>query len=142
MDAAEQAALTYAHTQHFDQVVELWQRKGRFIPESVVGGLRRYVVNRIPTGGFLRAVLENDLMEAMGRADDLNREYLDNIVQFCNEALPWVCWGSQAKCNEWLYSTEEGEDESALNDDTPDLDGMPILPELLEWVGRNLADPS
>ena len=32
-------------------------------------GLRRYLVDRIETGGFLRCVLENDLLGAASRAD-------------------------------------------------------------------------
>lgn len=75
------------------------------IPEDIRRGLERYVKERIPTGHFLRAVLENDLTEAFGRADLDNREALFDIVQYVYNELPMTCWGSKDKVNEWLKET-------------------------------------
>ena len=71
-------------------------------PERVVKDLLRYSVLRIPAGGFLQAVLENNLREACGRADDFNRERLFEIVSFIYNELPSQCWGSPAKVKAWL----------------------------------------
>ena len=38
------------------------------IPRAIGVGLRHYLADRIETGGFLRAVLENDFREAVSRA--------------------------------------------------------------------------
>ena len=40
------------------------------IKQSTMDSLRRYAQHHIPTGGFLQAVLENNLMQACGRADE------------------------------------------------------------------------
>jgi len=64
------------------------------IPSNLVDALERYVKNRMPTGSFLRAVLENNLVEAVGRADSDNIRLLPEIVQYCYNNLPHNCWGS------------------------------------------------
>ena len=72
-----------------------------FIPERMIGGIRRYIENGIEPGGFLSAVLCNDLLEACGRADDENRTLIFQYVQFFYCCAPSECWGSPAKFNAW-----------------------------------------
>lgn len=72
------------------------------VPAHTIGAIDRYVKNRIPTGGFLRAVLENDLREAMGRADSINRESLFDIVSYIYNECPAACWGSVENVEAWL----------------------------------------
>jgi hypothetical protein len=62
----------------------------------------RYVAERVPTGGFLKAVLENDLMEAFGRADEDNRLDLFEICSYIYNNIPNICHGSPEKVKEWL----------------------------------------
>ncbi len=85
------------------------------IPEHIHGAIKRYVMNRIEPGGFLRAVLENNFKEAAGRADHINRAALGNIAMFCVEALPMACWGSPDKVRRWLeppaIADDDGGDE-------------------------------
>lgn len=61
-----------------------------------------YVVDRRPTGGFLQAILENDLREACGRADNQNQRLIWEIVEYCWNELPPTCWGSPEKVAAWL----------------------------------------
>ena len=56
--------------------------------------LRRYADRHIETGGFLRSVLENNLMEAMGRADETSRAWLFEICSYVYNELPSPCHGS------------------------------------------------
>ena len=70
--------------------------------QNIIEALDRYVKHRIPTGGFLQAVLENDLSGALGRADDENRRDIYEIVSYCYNHIPSVCWGSPEKVKEWL----------------------------------------
>ena len=88
------------------------QRKGKMnqygAPEDVVDCLQRYVEHRMPTGGFLEAVLCNDLREACGHADNYNRHKIFEIVSYCWNELPYNCWGSPERVNNWL----EGKDEN------------------------------
>lgn len=71
------------------------------------GGMRLYIENRIPPGGFLTAVLSNNLKEACGRADSTNKYLLFEIVQWLYNEVPSVCWGSADNVQSWLNPTEE-----------------------------------
>lgn len=75
------------------------------IPQLVQDGLARYIVDRTPTGGFLRAVLENDLCEACVRADLESRAALAEIVLWLYYNAPSECWGSPERVDAWLART-------------------------------------
>ena len=42
------------------------------VPKTLIDSLERYVEHHIKPGSFLRAVLENNLVEAVSRADFIN----------------------------------------------------------------------
>lgn len=75
-------------------------------PEIVKDSLKLYVERRIPPGGFLTAVLENNLFEAFGRADLTNRHALFDITAYIYNKLPSSCWGSPEKVDNWLNGKE------------------------------------
>lgn len=58
------------------------------IPERLQGGLLRYVEHGIQPGGFLTAVITNDLSNATGRADAESLEALPLIVQWFQANYP------------------------------------------------------
>lgn len=65
-----------------------------------------YAKDRVPTGPFLKAVLENDLFGALKKADPESKE---NLVAICNWVfweLPAPCWGSPAKVANHLKTPE------------------------------------
>lgn len=72
------------------------------VPAYTMGALRRYVDEGMEPGGFLTAVLSNDLFNAIGRADGTNAAALENIVRhiYCHE--PFDCWGSKERVTAWL----------------------------------------
>ncbi len=74
------------------------------IPEYMQGGLIRYFENQIPPGNFLTAVLENDLMEAFGRADITNQDAMRSYVMWLYNAAPGRPngWSSPEAIREWL----------------------------------------
>ena len=72
------------------------------IREDVIASLKRYVEQGIPTGGFLQAVLENNLSEAFGRADENNVRVLFHICAYVYNYLPASSWGSPEKVKRWL----------------------------------------
>ena len=80
------------------------------IPKHTLGGIKRYVENRIPPGGFLTAVLENNLRKSFGQADKENREALFEIVCHCYKELPSICWGTPERVKNWLLGKNRNEE--------------------------------
>jgi len=70
--------------------------------QSIKEGLDYYAKYRVPTGSFLLAVLSNDLMEAIGRADEENRDNLFEICDYIYNHMPFECHGSPEKVKSWL----------------------------------------
>jgi len=69
---------------------------------EIKAAIDRYAKERIPTGDFLRAVLENDLFEAIGRADLGNRMDIHEICSYIYNNIPLNSWGSKKIVKEWL----------------------------------------
>lgn len=57
-------------------------------------------------GGFITAVLCNDLRESVARADGRALENLPHIVAYCHWEIPSVCWGSPEKVAEWIRTVQ------------------------------------
>lgn len=72
------------------------------LPESLRGGMRRYMENGVETGGFLKAVLENDLKAAVSRADVFNQSQIANIVGWLFNEAPVNSWGSPVDVIKWM----------------------------------------
>ncbi len=72
-----------------------------YIPAYMMGGIQRYINNGIPPGDFLTAVICNDLMEAVARADDTNIRNLPAYVAYFYNEAPSLCWGSKEKFDKW-----------------------------------------
>jgi hypothetical protein len=71
------------------------------LPHHIAGGVRRYIESGEDVGGFLRAVICNDLRQAFGRADSTNRARMYDIVQFFWHEAPAPCWGSPQSLERW-----------------------------------------
>lgn len=86
-----------------------------YIPERMMPGIRRYVESGIVPGDFLCAVIQNDLSEAVGRADDENLKNLPAYVAYFYNEVPSNCWGSKERMQEWANAhvsrQSENEDE-------------------------------
>ena len=76
------------------------------IPDTLLNGLDAYVRDRLRTGDFLKAVLENDLNEAYCRADTRSRDALPALVRYFNNCLPAPAWGSPEKVAAWLLDED------------------------------------
>lgn len=64
--------------------------------------LAMYVVEGIQPGGFLSAVLANDLFEAVARADGSNRKILPEWVRAVFNVVPTRAWGSRDAVQAWV----------------------------------------
>lgn len=71
------------------------------VPEQNRTGLAWWIVDGLQPGGFLTAVLENNLSQAFARADPINRAAMFQIVSFLYNEAPGPCWGSPEKVRAW-----------------------------------------
>lgn len=72
------------------------------LPEHIRKGFRAYIEKGQLPGGFIQAVLRNDLRESFARADDINIFRMFDIVSFMYNQAPARCWGSQADIDAWV----------------------------------------
>lgn len=89
------------------------------IPSHMRDAITLYIEQGVPAGGFLTAVLENDLRNAAGRGDDENQRALVRWVQYLYSYAPSGCWGSPEKVVAWiakggLGQTREDDDDGEL----------------------------
>jgi hypothetical protein len=74
------------------------------VPEHLRDGLLRYLEHGIAPGHFLLAVLTNDLMEAVGRADPESAAGLVSLCSYLYNETPGLCHGSPEKVAAWIYA--------------------------------------
>lgn len=72
------------------------------LPEHMQDAFRLYIEKGIPPGSFTTAVLSNDLMEAMRRADIVNRHAIFEICAFLANYAPIGCFGSPEHVSDWI----------------------------------------
>ena len=81
---------------------------GRGIPEHMCDSIAGYIVGDYKhVGGFLTAVLSNDLAGAFSKADDENRYAIDKYIRFLWNDCPSGCWGSKEAFDSWLSRDRE-----------------------------------
>ena len=96
------------------------------IPQNLRGGLRRYVSDGIPTGGFLRAVLESKSAEAHFRAIGSSLPAIPHIVDFLKNDAPPECWGTPGKVKAWTkHRGQRGPKANTPKAGTPDSELSP-----------------
>lgn len=71
------------------------------IPDDLKASIDRYVETGCPTGGFLEACIDNNLSEAVGRADERNIRLLPEIVSYLYNHCPSGCWGKAGARKAW-----------------------------------------
>lgn len=74
--------------------------------DDICESLDAYVQQRRPLGSFLQAVIENNFMEAVGRANSRNVEQLPAIAGYVYQNMPSMCHGSPARYAAWLKGPE------------------------------------
>ncbi len=72
------------------------------LPVNIKERIDRYVQQGVPLGGFLSAVLANDLFAAVTKADDDNLLNLESIVRYVYDVSPSTCHGTYAAIAKWL----------------------------------------
>ena len=72
------------------------------IPERVMQNLLAYVKGEEAPGGFLYAVLCNDLFRSIGRADEEIKPLIPLLVHYIHWELPGNCHGSPEIVKAWM----------------------------------------
>lgn len=71
------------------------------------GAIDDYVATGHPVGNFLEALLSNDLIEAVGQADNSNIILLPVYCRYLYNECPSQCHGSPEKYKAWLEGGAE-----------------------------------
>jgi len=71
-------------------------------PEEARGTMDRFTDKGTPPGGFIRAVLANDLTGAFETADDINSANMKAIVSYAYCHVPYAARGSYEKVAAWI----------------------------------------
>ena len=77
------------------------------IPPNIKQAIDDYVEHGYEPGGFTTAVLANDLMEAMKRADLDSRYNLFAIVYYVYMHTPANCHGSYEIVRDWIAAKKQ-----------------------------------
>lgn len=87
-----------------DKTDYLWQHGIRLntLPLHMWASITDYILFGRPVGGFLMALLSNDLKETVARADDVNRDCLLTWVRFLVNDMPADSQGSPESVAEWM----------------------------------------
>ncbi len=74
------------------------------IPEHMRSGAQLYIERGIEPGGFLMAVLSNDLKQAVARGDVVNQQSLIAWAMWLVNDCPGGAQGSPELVREWIKS--------------------------------------
>jgi hypothetical protein len=70
--------------------------------DNMLFALSEYAFNGRPVGDFLRHVISNDLMGAVGHADADNMRNLPAFTAWLYNEAPALCHGSRERYDAWL----------------------------------------
>lgn len=71
------------------------------IPRITREALDTWAQTARPGGGFVQAVIANDLRGAVESADEEHVDVLPVVVAYAVNRLPAACWGSQQRAADW-----------------------------------------
>jgi hypothetical protein len=69
---------------------------------NMVGSVRRYIEDGLEPGGFLSAVINNDLKNAFLYADAHNYDKIGFWANWFYTQVPSKCWGSERAMISWI----------------------------------------
>lgn len=72
------------------------------IPAHMMSSLEGYKNLGWQPGSFLRAILENNLVNAASNADEQNKHLLFDYANYLYNKLPRAAWGSPEAVDAWV----------------------------------------
>jgi len=82
--------------------------RGMVLPAHLKESLDKYIQEGRPLGHFLTACVDNDLAQAVGRADEENLKIIPAIVGYLYAEAPAACWGFRGCHKAWVHTHFEG----------------------------------
>lgn len=86
-----------------------------YLPDHLREGVERWIEQGITPGSFLRAVIRNDLAQAVLRADDTSLASLPSIMRWFIEWGPNGSYGSDKVFSQWPMYLKALERQEASN---------------------------
>ncbi len=77
------------------------------LPGYMLEGLFAHVEDHRPTGGFLTALFEGDLMLVCQKADNINQRHLYDYAHWLFNHAPVGSYGSKEQVKKWLAPKEK-----------------------------------
>ena len=74
----------------------------RLVPKHLQRDILAYVILGKQPSGFREAVLRNNLMDAVDRANEEEMAALKSVAEFIFNYVPSGCWGSKKKIDSWF----------------------------------------
>ena len=72
------------------------------VPDHTREALERYFLYAFEPGSFVKAVLCNDLVSSVARADHFNKPAIAGIVEWIVNNAPEGSWGHEEYYQEWI----------------------------------------
>ena len=94
------------------------ENKFHFLSNFVVPTYMRepillYIKEGIHPGSFLASIIANNLVGAVGNADDNNIKEIPAFVNYFHNYAPNDCWGSVDLMNNWIESKRKERSEKS-----------------------------
>lgn len=84
------------------QIAEMIAKGRHLVPAHMWGAVEGYYLHGFWPGSFLTAFMSNDLIGALGCADDVNARSFKNWALFFYNHTPCGSYGSPARIEAWL----------------------------------------
>lgn len=102
------------------------------VPDYMHGPTVRYVLFGVRPNEFLQALFANDLIDAVGRADDENLEALWRWIRLLANATPARCRGSRSNLAAWIERGGLGRTDAAMPSEPIDDAAHDVLANAIE----------
>jgi hypothetical protein len=94
-----------------EELEQLNHNQEHNIPRRTKDTIDNYVLKGWKPGGFVHAMLANDLKGACGAADSINRRYIFEICSYIYNHTPYQSQGSYQAVDEWLEMHRENKND-------------------------------
>ena len=90
-----------AYDLYLDEMQRAMRMRETFVPPHMRGPLMLWITKAIEPGSFGMAVIRNDLVNALLKADSINRQHLVTIVTWMIDYAPSQCWMDEESIKSW-----------------------------------------